>query len=407
MKVFRFFLTRVFLRKPIFAIGALVLFLMANYMAFLTAHSVLSTREGYQQMAHFDKEGTFVANLDPNSDFGNKDISKASIQKVYDRLDSRYHYALYTDGMMTNLANGRGVKVPVSYMNQRYNDLDGFPIAQGSGLTFDYSLVRNDAIPVLVGEGLADDYPLGTQFKMYDPALLREVRVKVVGVIAENSVRSNFYALNSKKYYNFSVVVPVTTAFIKQADVSFNINALNDLVLSDTDRADVSELGDYIDKTIGAKFNLYSYQDNIDYYNEYLFSSLRFLTVASGVLLILIVLLSVWSALISVRVMMRDFTINLMVGLSYGRLRRLFYAYYAGLSLIALLAVFAMAAYSRHSYWRRKDAFLMTYGLWGMIRMDWLALLVASLFDFLLVAMLAQLITWRLRRVPISLGVLQ
>ena len=158
---------------------------------------------------------------------------------------------------------------------------------------------------------------------------------------------------------------------------------------------------------IGAKFNLYSYQDNIDYYNEYLFSSLRFLIVASGVLLILIVLLSVWSALISVRVMMRDFTINLMVGLSYGRLRRLFYAYFAGLSLIALLAVFAMAAYSRHSYWRRKDAFLMTYGLWGMIRMDWLALVVASLFDFLLVAMLAQLITWRLRRVPISLGVLQ
>ena len=49
----------------------------------------------------------------------------------------------------------------------------------------------------------------------------------------------------------------------------------------------------------------------------------------------------------------------------------------------------------------------MTYGLWGMIRMDWLALLIASLFDFLLVAMLAQLITWRLRRVPISLGVLQ
>ena len=49
----------------------------------------------------------------------------------------------------------------------------------------------------------------------------------------------------------------------------------------------------------------------------------------------------------------------------------------------------------------------MVYGLWGMIRMDWLALLVASLFDLLLVAPVAQLITWRLRHVPNALGVLQ
>ena len=39
----------------------------------------------------------------------------------------------------------------------------------------------------------------------------------------------------------------------------------------------------------------------------------------------------------------------------------------------------------------------------GMIRVDWLALLVASLFGLLLVTLVARLITWRLSRVPISL----
>lgn len=38
-----------------------------------------------------------------------------------------------------------------------------------------------------------------------------------------------------------------------------------------------------------------------------------------------------------------------------------------------------------------------------MIRVDWLALLVASLFGLLLVTLVARLITWRLSRVPISL----
>lgn len=114
---------------------------------------------------------------------------------------------------------------------------------------------------------------------------------------------------------------------------------------------------------------------------------------ASGILLVLIIVLSVWSPLISVRVQMRDFTINVMAGLSYGRLRRLFCAYYVGLFLIALLAVLAMAAYSRHGYWRKKTAFLMAYDVWGMIRLDWLALLVVSLFDLLPVALVARLFT--------------
>lgn len=106
-------------------------------------------------------------------------------------------------------------------------------------MRFEYSLGLAELIPVLVGKGLVGGYPLGAQFRMYDPALMREAGVTVAGVIAENSARSNFYALDSKQYCNCSVVVPIIRTFIKQADAGFNVNALMDLVLADTDRADV------------------------------------------------------------------------------------------------------------------------------------------------------------------------
>jgi len=209
MKAFHFFLTRIFLRKPIFAIGTLTLLFLANYIVFSTARTVFSAREGYEQMARINAEGTFMASLDPDATVDVDSSSKESIQSVYDVLDDRYEYAFYTDGYITDLANSHGVEVPVGYMNQRYNELNGFSVAKGDGLTFDYSLDQGEAIPVLVGRGLADDYPLGSQFTMHDPALGRELTVRVVGIIAENSSHSILYAPDLKQYHNFSVVIPV------------------------------------------------------------------------------------------------------------------------------------------------------------------------------------------------------
>ena len=407
MKAFHFFLTRIFLRKPIFAIGTLILLFLANYTVFSTARTVFSAREGYEQMARINAEGTFMASLDPDATVDVDSSSKESIQSVYDVLDDRYEYAFYTDGYITDLANSHGVEVQVGYMNQRYNELNGFSVAKGDGLTFDYSLDQGEAIPVLVGRGLADDYPLGSQFTMDDPALGRELTVRVAGIITENSSHSIIYAPDLKQYHNFSVVMPVNRAFIEQADAFLKLIGLMELIIADTDRTDVSELGAYVDRTIGVKFNYYSRQDNIDFYNQYLVSSTSSLLVVSGALLVLIIVLSVWGSLASVRVMVRDFTINVLVGLSYAKVRRLLFSYYAGLSLLALLAVLAMAAYSRYDAWQGKSAFLMTYGCAGLIGMDWLALLVALLLDLFLVTVVVQTISWRLRRVPISVGVLQ
>lgn len=407
MRIFRFFVSRILLRRPVFAIGTLVLMLMANYIAFAAARAFFSTQEGYQHTAHLNRSGTFIANLDPQATPESAKITQTSMRHAYSFLNENYHYALYTDGYLTSLANQRHVDVTASYMNQLYSDLNGFPVAEGSGLTFDYRLDQGEAVPVLVGRGLADDYPLESQFMMHDPALNRELTVRVVGVLQENPSHSNYYALDSKQYYNFSIVIPVTEDYIDEADPSFQFNGLMDLILIDTDRAAASRLGAYLDSEIGVGFNFYSQEDNLAFYSKYFASSMSFLGLASGLLLIVIVALSVWGSLAGVRIMIRDFTINLLVGLSYSRTRRLLYAYYAGLSSAALFAIFVMVSQSRLAAWQNRDAQFMVYGFAGLIQMDWLALLVACAFDLLLVVLIVQAVTWRLKRVPISLGVLQ
>ena len=135
---------------------------------------------------------------------------------------------------------------------------------------------------------------------------------------------------------------------------------------------------------------------------------MAFLSVISTVLLVAIMLLAVWSSLAGVRVMVREFTINLLVGLSYRRFRRLLLGYYGLLSSVALLAVLVMVVFSRYATWERKDASFMTYGIaGGLMEMDWIALAAAALANLILVFIVSQCVVWKIRRVPISVGVLQ
>ncbi len=77
MKIFKFFMTKVFLRKVILSIGMLLLFFMANYTIFTAARSILSTFQGYQEINCMDQDGTYIANLDPDSN-----IDMGTIKKV-------------------------------------------------------------------------------------------------------------------------------------------------------------------------------------------------------------------------------------------------------------------------------------------------------------------------------------
>lgn len=407
MKVYGFIIKQIFLRRLLPTISVIALLFVSSYIVFTTSRSVVSTHEGEAEVEFINKPGTFIANLDPSSDVNTDIVSDSTLLKVYSYLDSNFTYAFYTDGFTTDLPNDEGMDVNISYFNENYYRLNTFPISAGNDLSFVYDLRKSDSIPILVGVGLSDEYPIGASVTFYDPGLQKTVNAKVQGVLEKNTSHSNFYALNSKQYYNFSIMIPVNDAFLRQSYMDLKLNALMDVIVTNSNLNEVSKLGEVMKQNLDLKLNFFNHKQNMKYFHGYYISSLKVILVISSIFLLIVLILSVWSALVSMRLTIKDFTINFLVGLSYPRLRAIFYTYYGLICLLNTLLLFAITAYSRHGTWLRKDSTFATYGLFGLISMDWFALLTVFVFNAITILAIVETVMWRIRKVPISLGVLQ
>ena len=405
MKVFKYFISKIFLRKAVLSISMILLLCMADYITFTSSRSILSTFQGYQETKYINQEGNYIANLDPDSHMDMGLINENGTQAVYSYLNSYYDYAFYVDGFIVSVPNVDDMEVHLSYMNEEYYKLKQFELLQGVDLGFDYQL--DDEIPVLVGKGLSRTYPVGSTIKIEESAIGFPIKLKVKGVLKQNAYHSNYYALNSKTYYNFSILFPVNKDFINHANIDLQLNGLMDITILQTSKEGVADLSKVLKDNLGLDFNFFSQKENYDYFNEYYLHSLKIIFVTTVILLIVITCLSVWNALVSVRLMLKDFTINLLVGLSYSKLRKIFYIYFGMLSFINLAVVFIFTAFNRYGCWIRKDATFVTYGLFGLIGMDWLALLAVVLLDIIIGIIIVETMLRKIRRIPISLGVLQ
>lgn len=403
MKIFKFIISKTFLRKPIVSIGMILLLCLANYLTFTAARSILSTYQGYRVTQSMVQEGVYIANLDPDSGIG--DIDRNGTQAVYDSLNNNFNYAFYTDGFMVSIPNNDNMEISLCYMNDEYYELNQFELSQGTDLDFDYQL--DEEIPVLIGKGLSKTYPVGSTIKIEETALGHPITLKVQGVLKQNAYHSNYYALNSKTYYNFSILFPVNEDFINHANIDLQLNGLMDLTLLQTTKEEIADLSEVIQDNLGLKFNFFSQEDNYDDFNESYLHSLKIMSITTLVFLVIITCVSVWNALVSILLMLKDFTINLLVGLSYSKLRKIFYGYFGILSSVNLAVVFLITAYSRYGCWLRKDATFATYGLFGLIGMDWLALLVIVLLDIIIGIVIVETMLRKIKKIPISLGVLQ
>ena len=58
MKIFKFIISKIFLRKAILGICVMLLLCMANYITFTAARSILSTFQGYQETKYVNRRGT-------------------------------------------------------------------------------------------------------------------------------------------------------------------------------------------------------------------------------------------------------------------------------------------------------------------------------------------------------------
>ncbi|RBP42295.1 ABC transporter permease [Garciella nitratireducens] len=406
MKIFKFFIKRIFLKRWILSISMILLLFAANYLTFTVARSILSTFQGYQEMENMDQEDIYIANLDPDSETNFDRITEKETQKVYDYLNSNFNYALYTDGFIISLPNNDDMEISLNYMNEEFYNLNQFELSQGTKLDFDYQF-NKDEIPVLIGKGLSKTYPVGSTIKITDPVVEQPITLKVQGVLKQNAHHSNFYALNSKTYYNFSIFFPVNETFIKHANIDFHVNGLMDIIILQSTKERTVDLSEYIQKNLGLKFNFYSQKENNDFFKDYYLNSLKIISMITLILLVIITCLSIWNTLISIRLMLKDFTINLLIGLSYSKLRKILYSYFGILFFINLIVIFLITAYNRYGFWLKKDTFFATYGLFGLIGIDWLALLVVILFDIIIGMIIVQNMVRKIKKIPISLGVLQ
>ena len=165
-----------------------LLLFLSDYLVFIAARSTVSTFQGYEEMKHLNQTGNYIANLDPNSDMNMGNIDKSDTQNVYDYLnDNNLSYALFTDGFIVSLPNDYDMKVSFAYLNEEYYKLNRqFEIAQGKDLDFDYSFDDDIEIPVLIGKGLSETYPLGSMIKIEDPVLQKQIILKVQGILKPN-----------------------------------------------------------------------------------------------------------------------------------------------------------------------------------------------------------------------------
>ncbi len=320
-------------------------------------------------------------------------------------MNSSFKYAFYTDGFIVSVPNDDDMKISLGYLNEQYYRLNEFELSQGTDLDFDYQL--GGEIPVLIGKGLSKTYPVGATIELEESVLGRPLTLKVQGVLKQNAYHSNFYALNSKAYYNFSILFPVNEEFINHANMDIKFNGLMDIILLDTSKEEIADLSEVIKDNLGLSFNFFSQKENYDYFNEYYLHSLKIIFITTLILLIVITCLSVWNGLVSVRLMLKDFTINLLVGLSYSKLKRIFYGYFGMLSFVNVALIATFTAFNRYGCWLRKDATFATYGLFGLIGMDWLALLLVVVSDIVIGIIVVESMLWKIKKVPISLGVLQ
>lgn len=406
MKIFKFFLTRIFFKRPILVFGMIALLFLANYFSFTAARSIISTSQGYNEIEVLNKKGNFIANLDPDNKSDFNSIEKKDTQKIYEYLSNNYKYAFQANGFVTSLDNKNDMETTLSYINKDAYQINHFNLFEGQELNFEDEL-NIEEIPVLIGYGLAKTYPIGSTIEIDDSSLKKPINLKVRGVLEKDFYHSNFYAPNSKNYFNFSIFVPVNKKILQNSNIDLQVNGLMDLILIDSTKKDALKLSKYIEENTNLKFNFFSQQENFNYFEDYYMNSLKIIGSITLILLIIVISIATWNNLMSIRLMISDITINLLVGLSYTKLRTIFYSYFGILFFLNIIGLLIITAFNRYSFWLKKDAIFATYGKFGLLDMDWLALFIVIIIDIIITILIVEISLKKIKSIPISLGVLQ
>ena len=394
-----------------FFVSTCMLLFMANYLIFMASRSILSTIQGYNEYKYMDQNELYISNMDPSSKIDIVKIRNNGTQSVYRYLDDKHiQYAFYTDGFFVPLINEYDVDVSLCYLNKEYYDMRKFDIWKGNDPYFSYVIGDDDydiEIPVVIGKGLSETYPLETSFCIDEPVLEKTVHFRVVGILKENEYHSNLYALSSKNYYNFSIIVPVNSDFISHSNTDLQLNGLMDLAVFRTSCEQIEDLREIIYSSTGITMNFFNQHDNIGEFNNIMAESIGNIILITSIAVLVLIGISAWNAMVSIHKMIKEFTLNLLVGLSYTKLKFILSVFIHFISIMSTLTMLIITVYNRYYIWMKKDTLFATFGILYLIDLDLISLLVVLIYNLLIGTIIVGIMMWRIKKTPVSIGVLQ
>lgn len=402
MNKINFFIRHIFLKKWILVLGLIMVILMTNLLFFTTIRSLISTYVGNQDNQFLYQDNLFISNMDPYYPQDFSTIEKKQSQGVYDFLANHTDYAIEVYGWLIELDNQDAIDVGVHYINERAYELKDFGLSKGNPIEFDQQKNKE----VLIGAGLAKDYHVGESILFTNPVTEKQEEVTVKGILNLNETHSNYYAPNSKTYLNYSIIYPIDESFIAQSHLDLQINALNDLILINSTPSQVEQLKHIIKTKTGLLYNFYSQEENLAHFEEYY--SVAFYSILSIALFVAIIgiILAIWINASAVQLSIQAFTLNLLLGLSFPQLKIIFYQYLGLLFSITLMLTIAFFSMDRYAPFLANRPLEITLGFLHLSQIDWLTILILIVLNALMVIIITESVMHKIRKTPISVGVL-
>lgn len=406
MKAFKFFVNKIFLRKIVLCISVMFLMLFVNYTIFSASRTMISSYQGVKQLQSLNPENSYVGMENVSSE--ETDSSKKKTLELYEYLDKNYKYSMYDDGEMVQIPTNKGMnEVPITYVNEEYYRLSNTEISKGKELKFNFDLSKNDEVPILIGNELAKDYPIGSKIKTTLGFGDKKFVLRVSGVLKKDFYYTNSRLYCSQEYHNFSIIFPVNRSVINNASFDLLENGLYNITILNTDRKSADKLSkEYKDK-LNISMDFMSREQNKAFFDNYLYSAIRLVCIIVGIILLITISISIWNVIVSVRLMKKDFTISLLTGLSYSKLRKILYSFYTLMFCADTMIVFLIIFFDRKRAWHENNTYGCIYGVLGFADKDWMALLIVALIDALVGIILVECMMYKIKKIPISLGVLQ
>lgn len=175
---------------------------------------------------------------------------------------------------------------------------------------------QSDITPVVIGYNLKNQYTLGEEYQVCDCSSAQNIKVKIVGILKNNSTIPSLYEIGSSESLDNAVIFPITDRYL--SDLANLDMAINSTVVFTDDKNDLMSI-----EKKSAKLGLFSIQyqsiqDNINDYLTILKDKLQNRLVLIGIISCFAIFSMILNMLNLISKKKKDFSIHFMTGATKG-----------------------------------------------------------------------------------------